>query len=121
MKFPFNNTAENKILKQQNIIMKGLVIQQQITTLPRREMFVFNGDLTQYQTFCQSFKALIEDKEPDPSSKLYYLEQFTSGRSQELVRSCLHLPHNQGYAKARDLLEKNLVKGIKSQWLTSNK
>ena len=59
MKFPFNNTAENKILKQQNIIMKGLVIQQQITTLPRCEMFVFNGDLTQYQTFCQSFKALI--------------------------------------------------------------
>ena len=105
-KFPFNNAAENKILKQQNTIMKELVIQQQRTTLPRREMFVFNGDLTQYQTFCRSFKALIEDKEPDPSSKLYYLEQFTSGRAQELVRSCLHLPHNQGYAKARDLLEK---------------
>ena len=65
--------------------MKELVIQQQRTTLPRREMFVFNGDLTQYQTFCRSFKALIEDKEPDPSSKPYYLEQFTSGRAQELV------------------------------------
>ena len=45
------------------------------------------------------FKALIENKELDPSSKLYCLEQFTSGRAQKLAQ-------NQGYAKARYLLEK---------------
>ena len=85
--------------------MEELLIQQQRTTLPCRSMMSFSGDITQYRTFCWAFGTLIKVKEPDPTSKLYYLEQFTMGRAQELVRSCLHMIPNEGYKKARALLE----------------
>ena len=85
--------------------MEKLVNQQQKLTLPRRDMFTFDGDLTKYRTFIRAFETLIEAKEPDYASKLYYLEQYTSGRAQELVRSCLHMPHKEGYLKGRSLLE----------------
>ena len=82
---------EYKILQQQNSIMEKLVTQQQRSTLPHRDMFTFDGDLTKYRTFIRAFETLIEAKEPDYASKLYYLEQYTSARAQELVRSCMHM------------------------------
>ena len=57
-----------------------LVIHQQRTTLPRRSMQFFVGDVTQCRTFCRAFQTLIEVKEPDAASKLHYLEQFTTDR-----------------------------------------
>ena len=68
-------------------------------------MFTFDGDLKQYRMFIRAFETLIEAKEPDHARMLYYLEQYTSGRAQELVRSCLHMPAEAGYKKARSLLE----------------
>lgn len=35
---------------------------------------------------------------------LYFLEQYTRGQPRELVRSCQHMPHELGYAKAKSLL-----------------
>ncbi len=96
---------DQDIFQRQNRIMEELVIQQQRATLPRRGMLTFSGDVTQYRTFCRAFETLIKLKEPDPASKLYYLEQFTTGRAQELVRSCLHMTPNEGYKKAWVLLE----------------
>lgn len=96
---------DHGIFHRQNRILEEMVIQQQRTTLPHRSMMSFSGDVTQYRTFCQAFETLIEVKEPDPASKLYYLEQFTTGRAQELVRSCLHMAPNEGYKKARALLD----------------
>ncbi len=91
---------DKDIFHQQNRIMEELVIQQQRATLPCHGMLTFNSDVTQYRTFCCAFETLIELKEPDAASKLYYLEQFTTGRAQELVRSCLHMTPNEGYKKA---------------------
>ena len=96
---------DHGIFHRQNCILEEMVIQQQRTTLPRRSMMSFSGDVTQYRTFCQAFETLVEVKEPDPASKLYYLQQFTTGRAQELVRSCLHMTPNEGYKKARALIE----------------
>ena len=97
--------TELKILQRQNRIIEELAIQQKRATLPRRDTFTFDGDLTQYRTFIRAFETLIEAKEPDHASMLYYLEQYTSGRAQELVGSCLHMPAEAGYKKARSLLE----------------
>jgi superfamily I DNA and RNA helicase len=67
---------ECKILQQQNCIMEKLVTQQQRSILSDRDMFTFDGDLTKYRTFICAFDTLIEAKEPDYASKLYYLEQY---------------------------------------------
>lgn len=102
---PVDNERTCRILEQQNKIMQGIVRQQNRANLPERQMPIFGGDPLEYRTFIRAFETLIESKEPDPSSSLYYLEQYTTGRVKELVRSCQHMRPNEGYAQARYLLE----------------
>ena len=67
---------------------------------------MFDGNPLQYCTFIQAFDTVIEPREPDNAGRLYCLEQHTSGRPQEIVRSCLHMAPKEGYTKARSLLER---------------
>ena len=93
-----------QILVQQNPVMEEFVKQQE--TLPRRHVPVFDGNPLEYCTFIRAFETVIEAKEPDYSGRLYYLEQHTSGRPQEIVRSCLYMVPKEGYEKAKGLLER---------------
>ena len=49
-------------------------------------------------------QALIERKTSSPSTRLYYLLQYTSSQVQDLVQSCLAMPEHKGYVEARKLL-----------------
>ena len=93
------------ILAQQNRVMKEFVSQQQRNSLPRRRVPVFSGNPLDYCTFIRAFETVIETRESDYAGRLYYLEQHTAGRPQELVRSCLYMNAEAGYLKARKLLE----------------
>jgi len=42
-------------------------------------------------------QTLIEARKPDYAGTLYYLEQHTTGRAQELVHSCLYMKPEEGY------------------------
>ena len=95
------------ILAQQNRVMKEFVSQQQRNSLPRRRVPVFSGNPLDYCTFIRAFETVIETRESDYAGRLYYLEQHTAGRPQELVRSCLYINAEAGYLKARKLLESN--------------
>ena len=95
------------ILAQQNRVMKEFVSQQQRNSLPRRRVPVFSGNPLDYCTFIRAFETVIETREPDYAGRLYYLEQHTAGRPQELIRSCLYMNAEAGYLKARKLLESN--------------
>jgi hypothetical protein len=68
-------------------------------------MPTFGGDALEFCAFTRAFKALIEAKEPDDAGRLYYLEQYTTGRAKEMVRSCQHMNPKEGYIKARKLLD----------------
>ena len=93
------------ILVQQNRVMEEFVKQQQRNLLPRRRVPVFSGDPLEYCSFIRAFESVIETREPDYAGRLYYLEQHTAGRAQELVRSCLYMKAEEGYVKAKKLLE----------------
>ena len=95
----------HQILVQQNRVMKEFVNQQQKNTLPRRQVPVFDGDPLKYCTFMRAFETVIEANERDYAGRLYYLEQHTTGRAQEMVRSCMYLEPEEGYRKAKKLLE----------------
>lgn len=97
----------HKIFEEQNKICKEIIHHQQRIGLPQRQTPTFDGNPLQYRSFIRAFETLIEAKEPDPASELYFLEKYTSGRVQELVRSYLHIsdPH-KGYSEARSLLER---------------
>ena len=93
------------ILEQQNRVMEEFVNQQQKNTLPRRQVPIFDGNPLSYCTFMRAFETVIESNESDSGGRLYYLEQHTSGRAREIVRSCMYLNPGEGYSKAKKLLE----------------
>ena len=66
---------------------------------------MFSGNPLDYCTFIRAFETVIETRESDYARRLYYLEQHTAGRPQELARSCLYMNPEAGYLKARKLLE----------------
>ena len=69
-------------------------------------MPTFDGDPVEYCTFTRAFESLIESRTQSSHERLYYLEQYTAGNVKELIRSCHHLPFDEGYQEARRLLKK---------------
>jgi len=85
------------ILAQQNPVMKEFVSQQQRKSLPRRRVPVFSGNPLDSGTFIRAFETVIETRESDYAGRLYYPEQHTADRPQELVRTCLYMNAEAGY------------------------
>ena len=93
------NLTESELIK--NLIscnLKGF--------MPSQELKKFEGNYTDYFVFIRSFDSIIADKISSPGDKIHYLEQYTTGKANEIVRSCLHLDASVGYERARQLLEK---------------
>lgn len=65
------------------------------------------GDPIEYRSFISSFEHIIESKIEHVKDKLYYLEQYTSGQSKELVRTHFFLEPERGFAKAKELLQEH--------------
>ena len=84
-----------------------LVDQHNHIGLPQRTIKEFTGDPLDYASFISSFEYTIERKVKDNKGRLYYLEQYTKGEPNRLVRSCLHLREEECYQEAKNLLERN--------------
>lgn len=95
------------VLEKQNEITALLVQQQSLSFLPKRDIQSFDGDPLQYHTFMRAFEHSIEEKTDNYKDCLYFLEQYTRGQPRELVRSCQHMAHDRGYAKAKHLLQEH--------------
>ena len=74
--------------------------------LPKPEVPVFSGDPMDYQTFIRAFENLIEANTDSNSARLYYLIQYTQGDVKELMKSCLWMKGEEGFAEARRLLKR---------------
>ncbi len=81
-----------------------IVQQQKLSSLPTRHVLIFNGEPLNFKPFMQAFEHCIESKTNSSQDRLYYLEQYTSGQLKELVRSCLHMDADRGFAEAKILL-----------------
>lgn len=100
-----NENCLTDVLKRQNEITGLLVKQQQAALLPPREIPTFDGDALQYRTFIKAFEQGIERKVDHVQDKLFYLEQYTKGAPNQLVRSFLHMDPDRGFRKAKEQLE----------------
>lgn len=98
------NECMINIMEKQNEITAALVKQQLSTSLPPRTIPIFEGDPLEYRMFIKAFEQGVEAK-TGKADCLYYLEQFTRGQPQELVRSCQHMTPEHGYAVAKELLQ----------------
>lgn len=96
------------ILNQQNKISQRMIRNQEMASLPNREPDSFDGsDLTKFLPFVQSFRRLIESRVENYEDRLYYLNQYTKGKPNDLVRSCLYMEPKAGYETAmRQLTDK---------------
>nr|XP_054607751.1 uncharacterized protein LOC129167238 [Nothobranchius furzeri] len=101
---PVDNNAICAIMQKQNEITAMLVQHQLSATLPQREIPVFDGNPLQCISFFKAFEHCVEGKTSSYQDCLYFLEQYTRGQPRELVRSCMHMPSQQGYQKAKGLL-----------------
>ncbi|KAL7848676.1 hypothetical protein SRHO_G00202990 [Serrasalmus rhombeus] len=94
-------------MQKQNVITELLVKQQQLSQLPTKDISVFKGDALHYKFFIRAFEHAIEHKTDNDQDKLYFLEQYTDGEPQELVRNCAHMTPIKGYRKAKRLLHEH--------------
>ena len=97
----------HRVLERQNDLTNLLVKQQQTAFLPKRDIAIFDGDIMQYQSFIASFELVIESKVESNEEKLYFLEQYTRGPAQALVKSCRYMDPNRGYQNAKKMLQNN--------------
>ncbi|XP_043195315.1 uncharacterized protein LOC122366790 [Amphibalanus amphitrite] len=83
-----------------------ILSQIQQSRLPRPELPVFKGDVTQYRSFIRAFDSRIGSKTDSDSERLFYLEQYCAGKPRDIIRGCLHMTEDVGYLEARRLLER---------------
>ena len=99
-----------KIMQNWN---KLVIDQQKRCSLPPREVTPFDGSPLESAPFWRSFQRCIEDKTESSKDRLYYLEQFTKGQPNELVRSCMLMDADEGYEEAKRLLKRKYGKDYK--------
>lgn len=95
------------IMRKQNEITTLLVQQQCLSSLPKREIPIFDGSPLNYHSFIKAFENGVERNTDNNSDRLYFLEQYTRGHAKELVKSCQHLNPDRGYLKAKALLREH--------------
>lgn len=93
------------LMQRQNEITSSLV-QQRLSSLPARDIPLFDGDPLQYISFIRTFEQGMEEKGIKRDS-VYYLDQFTRGQPWELVHICLHMTPELGYEKAKRRLQQH--------------
>ena len=91
-------------------LLHNLSVRQKRGGLPKTKLEPFKGDITRFRSFMRSFKHLIADRTDDNEERLHFLEEFTAGTPQEIVRGCGLLPANEGYKSALNQLEKRYGK-----------
>ena len=106
-----------RLQQLQNQQLQELLKQQQLQTLaltlPQPEVPVFSGDPVEYSDFVRAFENVIESKTTSPSTRMYYLVQYTAGEVKELMRSCLSMKPEEGYKTARTLLKSHYGQSYK--------
>ncbi len=109
------NVIQNigNIMQRQSDITAQSVQQQHSASLPPRAIPIFDGDPLQYGSFIMAFEQGVERKVTNLQDCLCYLEQYTRGQRRELIRSCYHMPNDQGYDRAKYLLKEHFGNEMK--------
>ena len=78
----------------------------QTLNMPKPEFMTFYGDPTQYWKFITNFDTNIACKVQDNRTRLSYLIQHCHGEAKECIEDCIILEENEGYKRAREMLQK---------------
>lgn len=73
---------------------------------PKVDLDVFSGNVLDYEYFMTTFIESVETKIVNPRGCLTRLIQFLEGEAKELVKGYVYLPAEEGYLRAKQLLDK---------------
>ncbi|XP_043188700.1 uncharacterized protein LOC122363473 [Amphibalanus amphitrite] len=86
-------------------VTKALSLHIQRSLLPQSVLEPFSGNVQDYRLFVRSFDTRVVNKTTDQCELMAYLDQYTRGRPNRIVRNFLHLGED-GYQQARRALER---------------
>ncbi|XP_078382421.1 uncharacterized protein LOC144665122 [Oculina patagonica] len=102
------NTALQELvtLQAKQTELSSLIInQQKITNLPVKEPPVFSGDYFEYPAFVAAFESIICSNVPSNKDRLYFLDKYTRGKANQVVKGFLAMTSDSAYEKARKMLD----------------
>ena len=102
------NTAIQELvsLQAKQTELSSLIInQQKISHLPVKEPPVFSGDYFEYPAFTTAFDSIISRNVPSDRDRLYFLDKYTKGKANEVVKGFLAMSSDSAYERARKLLD----------------
>ena len=103
-------TPNQEFLKvqQKHVDISEMIMNQQLrSTLPSHKPPLFSGEAMEYTAFITAFETLIESKVEDSSERLYFLDQYTTGKAKEVIKGCLQMKSSNSYSEAKSLLKKH--------------
>ena len=81
-----------------------IVEQQRISSLPVQEPPIFNGSYFDYPIFMRAFETIIESRVSLDNERLYFLNKYTSGKANDVIKGFVTLNSGDGYKRAKMLL-----------------
>ena len=100
--------ASNNVDSQREALtaVQSLLTQQRRSLLPQSQIQRFRGDPLEYKGFVRAFESRIASRTEDCAERLHFLDQYTEGRPNTIVRSYMHIEPAKGYAEARKALDR---------------
>ncbi len=86
--------------------LSSLLIQQQRKIdLPAKEPPVFTGNAFDYPAFITAFDSIISENVTSNKDRLYFLNKYTDGKANEVVKGFLAVNSEHAYTEVRKLLD----------------
>ena len=80
--------------------------------LPKLEIVRFDGDPMRFWTFVNSFECNVGKTNISAHAKLSRLHQYCDKKPRKLIESCMCMPADQGYSRAKQLLKQRYGKSV---------
>ncbi|CAB4008321.1 uncharacterized protein LOC110040095, partial [Paramuricea clavata] len=86
-----------KLQIKQTELSAMIAEQQRMQSLPVQEPPTFNGNSFDYPVFMRAFETIIENKVPGDKERLYFLNKYTIGKANEIIKAYVTLNSDNAY------------------------
>ena len=102
-----NTTLQETVsLQAKQAELSSLIInQQKASNLPVKEPQIISGDYFEYPALATAFDSIICSKVPSNRDRLYFLDKYTKGKANNVVKGFLAMSSDSAYIKARKVLD----------------
>ena len=93
-----------KLQTSQTELSALIAEQQRISSLPVQEPPTFSGNYFDYSIFMRAFETIIETRVTADKERLYFLNKYTTGKANNVIKGFVTLSSSDSYKRAKNLL-----------------